>query len=74
MTPTLLTPEKLASLFSPTGALAAHITSFRARPQQVEMAQAIAEAIDGNSLLIAEAGTGTGKTVAYLVPALLAGG
>ncbi len=38
------------------------------------MAQAIAEAIEGNSLLIAEAGTGTGKTFAYLVPALLAGG
>ncbi len=38
------------------------------------MAQAIAEAIEGNGLLIAEAGTGTGKTFAYLVPALLAGG
>ncbi len=70
----LITPEKLASLFSPDGALAAHIENFRARPQQVEMAQAIAEAIEGNSLLIAEAGTGTGKTFAYLVPALLAGG
>ncbi len=70
----MITPEKLASLFSPDGALAAHIENFRARPQQVEMAQAIAEAIEGNSLLIAEAGTGTGKTFAYLVPALLAGG
>ncbi len=70
----MITPEKLASLFSPDGALAAHINNFRARPQQVEMAQAIAEAIEGNSLLIAEAGTGTGKTFAYLVPALLAGG
>jgi len=38
------------------------------------MAEAIAEAIEGNSLLIAEAGTGTGKTFAYLVPALLGGG
>ncbi len=66
--------ETLASLFSRDGALAAHIENFRARPQQVEMAQAIAEAIEGNSLLIAEAGTGTGKTFAYLVPALLAGG
>ncbi len=70
----MLTSNKLASLFSPEGALAAHIDGFRARPQQVEMAQAIAEAIEGNSLLIAEAGTGTGKTFAYLVPALLAGG
>ena len=70
----MITPEKLASLFSPEGALAAHIVNFRARPQQVEMAQAIAGAIAGNSLLIAEAGTGTGKTFAYLVPALLSGG
>jgi ATP-dependent DNA helicase DinG len=70
----LLTPEKLASLFSPGGALAAHITEFRARPQQLEMAQAIAEAIHANGQLIAEAGTGTGKTFAYLVPALLVGG
>src|SRR5687768_13302361 len=38
------------------------------------MAQAVAEAIDGKSVLVAEAGTGTGKTFAYLVPALLSGG
>jgi len=54
--------------------LATHIPNFRSRPQQVEMAEAIAEAISANSLLIAEAGTGTGKTFAYLVPALLGGG
>ena len=36
--------------------------------------QAVAEAIDGSGVLIAEAGTGTGKTFAYLVPALLSGG
>ncbi len=70
----MLSPEKIASLFAPDGALAAHIENFRARPQQVEMAQAIAEAINSNAQLIAEAGTGTGKTFAYLVPALLAGG
>lgn len=66
--------KKLTQLFSPEGALAKHIPNFRSRPQQVEMAEAIAEAIKANSLLIAEAGTGTGKTFAYLVPALLAGG
>ena len=38
------------------------------------MAEAVAEAIAGNSVLVAEAGTGTGKTFAYLVPALLSGG
>jgi ATP-dependent DNA helicase DinG len=70
----LLSSEQLSALFAPEGALSAHIENFRARPQQVELAQAIAEAINTNGQLIAEAGTGTGKTFAYLVPALLAGG
>jgi ATP-dependent DNA helicase DinG len=70
----LLTPEKLATLFAPDGPLAEHVGEFRARDQQLEMAQAIADAIQANGQLIAEAGTGTGKTFAYLVPALLAGG
>ncbi len=44
------------------------------RPQQTEMAQAIVETINSNGQLIVEAGTGTGKTFAYLVPALIVGG
>ncbi|MCK2094429.1 ATP-dependent DNA helicase [Thauera aromatica] len=63
-----------SSIFAPDGPLAAAIPGFRARPQQVEMAQKIAEALRDNRVLVAEAGTGTGKTFAYLVPALLAGG
>ena len=47
---------------------------FRVREGQLEMARAVADAIEGKSVLIAEAGTGTGKTFAYLVPALLSGG
>lgn len=70
----MLSAERLSELFSPDGALAARIGNFRARAQQLEMAQAIAAAIAANGQLIAEAGTGTGKTFAYLVPALLAGG
>lgn len=66
--------KNISALFAPDGALAQHIENFRARPQQIELAQAIADAIEKNSQLIVEAGTGTGKTVAYLVPALLAGG
>jgi ATP-dependent DNA helicase DinG len=66
--------QNIAALFAPSGALAKHIPNFRSRPQQVEMAEAIAQAIESNGLLIAEAGTGTGKTFAYLVPALLGGG
>ena len=61
-------------IFAADGPLAAAIPGFRARPQQIEMAQQIAAAIKGNRVLVAEAGTGTGKTFAYLVPALLAGG
>lgn len=62
------------SIFSADGALASQISGFRMRPQQLEMAQIIAETIDDHQVLVAEAGTGTGKTFAYLVPAFLAGG
>jgi len=44
------------------------------RPQQLELARAILEAIECDAPFVAEAGTGTGKTLAYLVPALVAGG
>ncbi|MBI5435893.1 MAG: ATP-dependent DNA helicase [Nitrosomonadales bacterium] len=60
--------------FSELSPLAAEVASFRPRAQQREMALAVAEAIRDNAILVAEAGTGTGKTFAYLVPALLAGG
>ncbi len=63
-----------APMFAADGPLAAAIPGFRARPQQIEMAQKIAEALRENRVLVAEAGTGTGKTFAYLVPALLSGG
>lgn len=61
-------------LFGSGGRLGAEVGGFRARQSQTEMAKAIAEAIAGHTTLIAEAGTGTGKTFAYLVPALLWGG
>ncbi|MDX5444574.1 MAG: ATP-dependent DNA helicase [Zoogloeaceae bacterium] len=64
----------LAHAFSPDGPLARAIPGFRARPQQIEMAGRIEEALKNYGVLVAEAGTGTGKTFAYLVPALLAGG
>lgn len=64
----------LTPYFSADGVLAEAIPGYRVRAQQVEMAQAIAEAIAGHRVLVAEAGTGTGKTFAYLVPALLSGG
>ena len=60
--------------FSEQSPLAAEVASFRPRAQQREMALAVAKAIRDNAILVVEAGTGTGKTFAYLVPALLAGG
>ncbi len=64
----------LENFFSSNGQLAETIAGFSERPQQLEMALAIEAAIKDNKQLVAEAGTGTGKTFAYLVPALLSGG
>nr|WP_229466797.1 ATP-dependent DNA helicase [Pseudoduganella plicata] len=61
-------------LFGTGGPLGPAVGGFRPRKSQTEMAKAIAQAIAGQETLIAEAGTGTGKTFAYLVPALLWGG
>jgi ATP-dependent DNA helicase DinG len=65
---------ELSSLFSATGPLASAVPGYRPRVQQLEMAQAVARAIELHNVLVAEAGTGTGKTFAYLVPALVSGG
>ncbi|HYR01437.1 MAG TPA: ATP-dependent DNA helicase [Casimicrobiaceae bacterium] len=64
----------LTAVFGEGGALARALPGFRLRPQQLAMAEAVARAIADRSPLVAEAGTGTGKTFAYLVPALLYGG
>ncbi|MDB5841691.1 MAG: ATP-dependent helicase [Herminiimonas sp.] len=61
-------------LFGENGPLGSAVGKFRPRQSQTEMAKAIAQAISQQQTLIAEAGTGTGKTFAYLVPALLWGG
>ncbi len=61
-------------MFSADGTLASGIAGFRPRQSQTDMAKAVADAIAQQGTLIAEAGTGTGKTFAYLVPALLWGG
>jgi ATP-dependent DNA helicase DinG len=55
------------------GVLAGEVPDFAARPQQQEMAVAVERALAHGEVLIVEAGTGTGKTFAYLVPALLSG-
>ncbi|GGP17517.1 ATP-dependent DNA helicase [Silvimonas iriomotensis] len=64
----------LEHLFSTEGPFAKAFPGYKLRQSQLEMAQAVKTAIDEKGQLIAEAGTGTGKTFAYLVPAILGGG
>jgi ATP-dependent DNA helicase DinG len=65
---------EINDLFSASGTLAKGIDGFRPRQSQTDMARAVADTIQSRGTLLAEAGTGTGKTFAYLVPALLWGG
>lgn len=65
---------QLATMFADTGTLATAIPGYRPRASQQKMAEAVAKAIAENDTVIVEAGTGTGKTFAYLVPAMLWGG
>ena len=64
----------IRQVFEKDGLLSQKIEGYSERSQQLEMALVIGEAIENNLQLVAEAGTGTGKTFAYLVPALLNGG
>ncbi|MFH4480788.1 ATP-dependent DNA helicase [Vibrio diabolicus] len=63
----------IAKTFSSDGALGKAIPGFQARQPQIDMAEAVSSAIKDQTQLVVEAGTGTGKTFAYLVPALLSG-
>ena len=59
--------------FADDGPLAEMLPSFEPRPGQREMAAAVADIFEDGGVLLAEAGTGTGKTLAYLVPAIVSG-
>jgi len=61
------------NILGPAGPFARHLPGFKPRKAQSRMAAAVAAALEARRPLIVEAGTGTGKTFAYLVPALLAG-
>ena len=65
--------QAVAQAFAGQGPLAQANTHFRPRAGQVAMAEAVAQVIQDGGALVAEAGTGVGKTFAYLVPALLSG-
>jgi len=60
-------------ILSETGPFVDCIDGFTVRPQQQQLAQTIAEVLENDESLVCEAGTGTGKTFAYLVPVLLSG-
>lgn len=66
--------REVEQIFGDSGVLSNSIPGYRSRQAQIEMAKAIASSIEGQKTLLAEAGTGTGKTFAYLIPAMLWGG
>jgi ATP-dependent DNA helicase DinG len=63
----------MEEIFGPDGLIARHHPDYEYRPGQVAMARAVAEALEARRHLLVEAGTGTGKTLAYLVPAIATG-
>jgi len=67
-----MTPDAIASFLAPKGPLARAVARFEPRAGQVDMAQTVGRAIESGGHVVIEAGTGTGKTFGYLVPALLA--
>lgn len=64
----------ISEFFAEDGPLASAMPGYKPRPAQIELAQAIGQAIQDRATLVAEAGTGIGKTWAYLVPAFIQGG
>jgi ATP-dependent DNA helicase DinG len=64
---------RVAEIFADSGTLATALPNFESRPSQREMADAVANTLQHGGVLLVEAGTGTGKTLAYLVPAILSG-
>lgn len=65
-------PLSVNDILGPQGAIARRLQSYEQRPQQLEMAEAVARAIADERHLVVEAGTGVGKSFAYLVPSILA--
>jgi ATP-dependent DNA helicase DinG len=69
--PTSLDVEEVSALLEPGGVFARHFPQFEHRPQQVEMLRSVTQALSEQHHLMVEAGTGTGKSMAYLIPAAL---
>jgi DNA polymerase-3 subunit epsilon/ATP-dependent DNA helicase DinG len=69
--PTMLNPDEVSAILEHGGLFSHYFQSYEYRPQQVEMLRGITEAFNNGGHLLVEAGTGTGKSFAYLVPAAL---
>ena len=65
-----LEPDDLAAMLAPDGPLARRLSGYEHRPEQQAMVASVARAFSERVFLLVEAGTGTGKTMAYLIPAL----
>ncbi|MDX2023812.1 MAG: ATP-dependent DNA helicase, partial [Deltaproteobacteria bacterium] len=65
--------DRAAAVLGKNGPLADELPGYEPRPGQIAMARRVAEALEFDERLLCEAGTGTGKTLAYLVPAILSG-
>jgi ATP-dependent DNA helicase DinG len=63
----------MKEFFGPGGLLEQRLGDYEFRPSQIRMAEAVSNALEGPDHVVIEAGTGTGKTLAYLLPALLRG-
>jgi len=66
-----LSPSSTLAIFQPGGLLSREIPSFESREEQIALVNAIINTINTKSILLAEAGTGTGKSLAYLIPSAL---
>ncbi|MCK4691060.1 MAG: helicase, partial [Desulfuromonadales bacterium] len=66
-----LSLEQIGALLGPDGVIANKLPDYEERPEQLRMAFAVSEAFNQGQLAVVEAGTGIGKSLAYLVPALL---
>lgn len=66
----MISRDELEQILGPDGPIATNHPNYEHRPGQIRMAQAVWDAIEGNRHLCVEAGTGTGKTLAYLLPAI----
>jgi DNA polymerase-3 subunit epsilon/ATP-dependent DNA helicase DinG len=66
-----LDPDEVASALEIGGIFSRHFPNYEHRPQQIEMLRSVTQALSDNCHLLVEAGTGIGKSMAYLIPAAL---